>query len=339
MIWHRGTALVLVVLGIPVVGATEPLERTTQRGPVTATVRLEPAEPVIGDVLSLTVDVLAEPEVEVLMPAFGEALEQYAIVDFVPHQKLDDEGRTQTTQRYHIQPNRSGKQAIPPILIEFVDRRGGHSPAPEGRDAHELLTERLDFQVASMLPEGVVQELRDPLGELAKIEPPGSPLWPWIVGGALLLSAAGPFGLRALMEWRRRARRRTAYEIARARLDRLVVRPEPGSPEEIDAFFVELSSVVRNYLEARFELRSPELTTEEFLDQMSGSPDLSHEHQRLLQGFLRRADLVKFARHLPTDEDIRDSVRAAERFLEETREDAPLIDDPLPEATGDAAHV
>jgi hypothetical protein len=339
MIGERVAALVLVALGIPVVAATEPLERTTQRGPVTATVRLEPAEPVIGDVLSLTVDVLAEPEVEVLMPAFGEALAQYAIVDFAPHQELDDEGRTRATQRYRIQPSRSGKQAIPPILIEFVDRRAGHSPAPEGRDAHELLTERLDFEVASVLPEGVAQELRGPLGELAKITPPGSPLWPWLVGGALLLSFAGPFGFRALMEWRRRARRRTAYEIARARLDRLVVRPDPGSPEEIDAFFVELSGVVRDYLEARFELRSPELTTEEFLELMSDSPDLSHEHQRLLQGFLRRADLVKFAGHLPAEEDIRDSVRAAERFLEETRENAPLIDNPLPGSTGDAAHA
>jgi hypothetical protein len=106
------------------------------------------------------------------------------------------------------------------------------------------------------------------------------------------------------------------------------VRPSPTAAEELDAFFVELSDIVRHYLEDRFELRSPELTTEEFLEQMSDSPDLTLEHQRLLRGFLRRADLVKFAQHVPSKEDIQDSVGAAERFLDETRENAPLIDEP-----------
>jgi hypothetical protein len=323
----------------PAARAAEPLERTTQRGPVSATVRLEPAEPVIGDLLTLTVDVVAEPDVELLMPAFGEALERYAIVDFVPHEKLDSEGRSHATHRYRIQPTRSGAQSIPPILIEFVDRRSGQPPAPEEQDAYQLLTERLEFHVASVLPSDVVAELRPPLGELSRLAPPGPPRWPWIVGASLVIATAAPFALRAWVGWRRRARRRTAYEIARARLERLVVRPGPAGPQEIDAFFVELSSVVRHYLEARFELRSPELTTEEFLERMSDSPDLSLDHQRLLRGFLRRADLVKFARHLPSEEDIQDSVGAAERFLDETRESAPLIDEPGPEPTRKAARA
>ena len=318
--------------------AEEPIEQTTERGPVTASLRLEPAQPVIGDVLELTLTVKAEPGVEVLMPAFGEALERYLIVDFVPRESIDDEGRTHATQLYRLQPARSGPQSIPPILVEFVDRRPGQAPAPEGQDAFELLTERIEFEVTSVLAVGALPDLRPALGALGPRQPPAGPRWPWIVAALAGLAAASPLLLRAWLSWSRRLRRRSAYEVARARLDTLTARPRPGTPEEIDAFFVELSSTVRHYLEDRFELRSPELTTEEFLADIGDSPDLSHEHQRLLRDFLRRADLVKFARHVPGEDDIQDSVQVAERFLDETRENAPLAGEHEPREAG-AVHA
>ena len=87
----------------------------------------------------------------------------------------------------------------------------------------------------------------------------------------------------------------------------------------MDAFFVRLSGVIRRYLEDRFALRSPELTTEEFLDELAVSPDLLRSHQEVLRDFLRRADLVKFAHYLPTSSDVEDSLDTARRFLEATR--------------------
>ena len=141
-----GTLLGLVALGTYEIRAEGQLEGTTERGPVTASVRLEPAQPVIGDVLELTLTVRAEPDVELLMPAFGEALERYSIVDFVPREKIDDQGHTHAIQRYRLQPAHSGPQSIPSILVEFVDHRPGHPTAPEGEDAYELLTERIEFE-------------------------------------------------------------------------------------------------------------------------------------------------------------------------------------------------
>ena len=332
-----GTLVWGLALASDAPAAEEALELSTERGPLTVHLRLEPAQPVIGDVLELTLTVRAEPGVETLMPAFGEALERYLILEFVPREEIDDEGRTHATQRYLLQPARSGPQSIPPILVEFVDRRPGHAPASEGADAYELLSERLEFEVASVLPSGAVPDLRPALGPLPKRKLPTGPRWPWVVGALAALGAVSPFLVRVWIRWRARARRRSAYEIARARLDRLVAGARPRSLEEIDVFFVELSSTVRHYLEDHFELRSPELTTEEFLSGISGSPDLSLEHQRLLRDFLRRADLVKFAQHLPDEGDIQDSVRAAERFLDETRENAPLIE--APDLNKEAVHA
>ena len=88
----------------------------------------------------------------------------------------------------------------------------------------------------------------------------------------------------------------------------------------MDRFFVRLSAVIRRYLEDRFGLRSPELTTEEFLQELARSPDLFAQHRDLLTAFLTRADLVKFANYVPDESGVEESVEAAQRFLEETRE-------------------
>ena len=68
-------------------------------------------------------------------------------------------------------------------------------------------------------------------------------------------------------------------------------------------------------------MRSPELTTEEFLELMVGSPDLGRGHQTLLRELLGRADLVKFARFVPEAHAVEESVASLRTFLDETRAD------------------
>jgi hypothetical protein len=296
----------------------ESLESVAERGPVAATVRVAPAAPVIGDAIRLELEVSAEAGVELLMPEFGEALGRFAIVDFAPSERVDDQGRTIALQRYTLQPSRSGPQGIPPLLIEFVDRRPGRPAAPEGEDAYELLTERLEFEVAGVLPEDAPLELRPARGELPPLAPPGRPLWPLLLAGTVALAALSPFAWRAWLARRARIRRRSAYEVARSELDALLYGPRPDA-RAMDGFYVALSGIVRCYLEERFALRSPELTTEEFLDALADSPELVRAHRRLLQEFLSGADLVKFAHFIPAPDDVEQSIAAAQRFLEETR--------------------
>ena len=84
--------------------------------------------------------------------------------------------------------------------------------------------------------------------------------------------------------------------------------------------FVRLTDIVRRYLEDHLGLRSPELTTEEFLEELSRSPDLVRSHRAQLEGLLKTADLVKFAHMVPEAADVEQSIQAAQRFIEDTRE-------------------
>jgi hypothetical protein len=319
------TFAALVAVTLLPSNVTAALKKKSELGPVKVTVELEPEKPLIGDPVILTVRVVAEKDVEVLMPEFGEALDRFSILDFTPRQTIDDQGRILQSQSYRLQPSFSGKHTIPPILIEFVDRRPGERQAPKGEDAYELLTERIEFEVKSVLPDDASAELKPPMGELEPLGPPPPAKWPWVVGFIVILAAASPFVARAFVEWRRRARRRSAYDIARMRLERLLASRRPGF-DGVDAFYVELSGIVRRYLEDRFDMRAPELTTEEFLEAVQQSPELVRSHQTMLREFLRQADLVKFARVQPSDQDIQGSIDSARSFLDETQENAPMIE-------------
>jgi hypothetical protein len=310
--------------------AGEASSRVNELGPVKVTTTLNPTQATIGDEITLDIQVEAEAGVEVLMPEFGESLQRYTILNFVPRQQIDDRGKSVFTQRYTLQPAMSGEQFIPPILVEFVDHRPGQKPAPDEFDAYEILTDRIDFQVASVVPQGAANELQPPLGPLDLTRARSRSLLGVAVLSTLVAATAVVSLVVVWRRRRRRARRRNAYEVARRRLDQLLARPWPQDGPAVEAFFVSISYIVRRYLEDRFELRAPELTTEEFLALAGTAPDLTDEHRSLLRDFLRQADLVKFAGTYASEAEIRLSSDLAARFLEETRENAPLIEDPEP---------
>ena len=300
----------------PPVEEAATLSAETREGLVAATVSLTPAEPRLGDTLVLTLAVVAEAGVSVEMPVFGDALGRFGIVDYTPRRQTTEDGGVEATQRYTLQSPSSGRQRIPRLRIEYVDARDGSTDAR----LRELLTDELSFVVAAVLPEGeVVDELRPPRAALAALEGPWlARYWPWLAAGAVVLAVGGA----ALVVWLRRAEERareTAYDRALGRLERLrrLGLPDSGA---MDGWYVELSDIVRRYIEERFALRAPELTTEEFLLEAGRSADLSPPHRELLTDFLARCDQVKFARYSPAQDESRETLRVAERFLAETRE-------------------
>ncbi|MFN2374995.1 MAG: hypothetical protein ABR538_00535, partial [Candidatus Binatia bacterium] len=185
------------------------LEKTAERGPVKARVRLEPAAPVIGDTVTLVLEVTAADGIDLVMPEFGQSLERFSVREFVPKEALDASGNTVSSQRYVLEPPLSGPQAIPPLMIEFVDRRPGQKPAPEGEPSYEIVTERIPFEVASVVPEGASNELKPLRERLEPLREPGSP-WPWVIALLLVAVVVGPLLWRRWQAARAEGRRRSA---------------------------------------------------------------------------------------------------------------------------------
>ena len=278
-----------------------------EEGPVTARVALAPIDPEVGDRLHLLIEVTAAPGVDVAMPAFADALGRYAIVDFRPVQRTDADGSFQS-QRYTLDAPFSGRQRIPRLRMTFTDRR---DDVPK---EYEILTDEIPFEVRSVLPSSDFAAVLDPLrGEL---DLPMPLRWLWFALGAILVVGVGYVGYRRWSAQRAIEFVELAHERALRRLDVLERTGLPDAPS-VDRWYVELSDIVRRYIEERFDLRAPELTTEEFLTVAENSVDLG-ERQTLLKAFLERCDAVKFARYSPEQAESRDAIASARRFLEET---------------------
>lgn len=146
--------------------------------------------------------------------------------------------------------------------------------------------------------------------------------WYWWLLGALALAAL----IAAIVWFLRRGPAKPAppppppHLRARHRLNAALDRLHDPR-----AFCIAVSDALRIYLEERFHLRAPERTTEEFLIELQTSPTLTAGQKRTLADFLGNCDLVKFARHEPTEADLRGLHGNALRLVEET---APRASEP-----------
>lgn len=90
----------------------------------------------------------------------------------------------------------------------------------------------------------------------------------------------------------------------------LITQPKP--------FCILVSDTIRFYLEERFNFHAPERTTEEFLYELQKTNLLLPDQKESLGEFLKRCDLVKFARYEPREVELRDLHDSAVRLVEET---------------------
>lgn len=114
---------------------------------------------------------------------------------------------------------------------------------------------------------------------------------------ALVVLAALVAGLVALVRYvarRVKEHRMSPVERAWVELDRLLKKGLPGRGRYKD-FYVELTMVVRRYVQRQHGVVAPHLTTEEFFDATRNAPSFPKSTLDELIDFLRKADMVKFA--------------------------------------------
>lgn len=142
-----------------------------------------------------------------------------------------------------------------------------------------------DGRIASGVSAEDIRDIRGPKDD--------RPEWilPAVIAGAGLAALAG-YGV-----WRRRRVRPvpgpSPLELAERRLEQI---RRLMTPVDSYRFAVEISAVVREYIEHRFAVGATQLTTEEFLRKMLESSDAAlARHRLLLSDFLHQCDIVKFA--------------------------------------------
>ena len=141
----------------------------------------------------------------------------------------------------------------------------------------------------------------------------------------LLAVAMGATAFVALRRRRRSPEARPLDPVAEARnaLARLLASDWLARGLHGD-FYVELTAIVRRYIERTTGVDAPDQTTEEFLRVMEHHTGFPMERRTALSAFLEAADLVKFAAQIPGEHEVAAAVAATRRFCDlETAAETP----------------
>ena len=205
--------------------------------------------------------------------------------DFVEEPATDKDGRTTSVTRWRLEPNplAEGDERRRYRLAPFVVQVGESS-----------------FATAPVL--FAPPAAREPAKGELEIDPSRDlPPLSWKLVGVCAAALAGALLLLALayLVFRKiklavRVHRMSPIERALYELDKLIRKGLPGRGFYKD-FYVELTMVVRRYIERQYGVRAPNLTTDEFLRAAGANAEFTQASVAELKTFLESADLVKFA--------------------------------------------
>jgi hypothetical protein len=323
--WRAGTGCLLAALaGVPLASgaalgtpakaerpaAAAPDAPPAKPAPVRVSSRIDRRSVPIGTPFRYTVEVRGPRSVELLVPILEGQLGELNVVDFGEEPVREEGGETVVTRWYSLVAYRPGYLLIPGLTVQYRDA-GGTLGRTDGED--------IGIVVASLL-EGVPET-----ADIRDIKPPVAVPFDWtpVLLGAGALAVLG-IVVVGVVWWVRRwnapapvvvrpADVEALEALARLRHTRL------DDAAALAAWYVALSGIVRTYIERRFGVRAPEMTTEEFMVAVQRDARLLPSHRELLAGLLAGCDLVKFARHVPNTDASEGAYEAARQFVTETR--------------------
>ena len=287
-VWHLPVlaAAFAAVVGAPLAGHGAATADLSKNG-VTLTVASAPDRVDVARDFEVTVKAVVPAGRSIVMPDLRDRFRGFSVAeDFAEEPAVDADGSTTYVSSWRLVPKPCEKvYKLAPFVVSVM---------PQDATSQE------SFYTAPVYFEGPAA--REPVTGGIEVDPKKDlpPLsWKLVRTCALALLAAA--ALIVVVWWtvkkilqKVREHRMSPIERAMLELDRLLKKGLPGRGRYKD-FYVELTMVVRRYIQRRHAVRAPNLTTDEFLRAAAANPAFTREALAELKHFLESADMVKFA--------------------------------------------
>jgi hypothetical protein len=314
--------------------------RQETKGPVTLTLSVTPETLDPSQSAYISIEVLAERGVTIHKRDYRQALlegdRQFAcrIVDSGSEKATPThDGRLRWRSEFEIEFFLPGEYELPEAEVSFLDVRAISSQADPTDDTAGIEEQTLTTEPISIVVSGPLtgQLSEADLRQITRLDPVELPrdwgVWIWL-GPLTVIVAVLPVIWVAMSLRRRRAEPAAcipAHIWAEQQFAALLAEDLPGGGR-VREFYYRVSDVVRGYIQRRFTVCAPEMTTEECLVTTADDTRLGASEVSELDRFLHACDAVKYARHEPGHGESDTLVLVARDFVERTREDlAPTI--------------
>jgi len=239
------------------------------------TLKVDPARSMF-----LTVTAKAKPSVKVELPDLRDRVVGFSLAeDFEEEPKTEKDGRVKRVVNWRLVPEPCAEvYKLKPFAVGDAVCGPLYFEAPAAR---EPVTGDIEVEVSKDLPPLSWRLVGICAAALTALAAVVAALW-WLV----------KFLMRKLKE-----HRMSPIERAWVELDRLIKKGLPGRGRYKD-FYVELTMVVRRYVQRKYGIKAPHMTTEEFLREVSSDSSRTaglSSNTSALRKFLESADMVKFA--------------------------------------------
>lgn len=207
-----------------------------------------------------------------------------------------------------LAPFEAGTYRLPPV---WVQRTVGQKVDTLEFEAPELEVKTMPVDTSTFIPHDIKGQIGYPLTFREVI--------PWVLGGLALCALV----LLCIRLYRNRSRKEDAgpkdppYVVALRKLDRYRG-DRYWAPDQQKAFYSGVTDALKEYMEARFGVDAPEMTTAELFDALKSEKDITPATHADLKDLFERADFVKFAKHLASDSENATVLPVAVKFVTDT---------------------
>ena len=272
----------------------------------------------IGEQIEYKISVQAPADAAVVFPE-GQTFGALEMVKTNPTDTLKEAGKFRLEKAYYLTQFDEGKYTIPQQKIQISHK--------------DFYTDSLLVEVHNVAVDTLKQPLYDakPIAEVTS--PSSSHLWLWIIGiVALLLTAAALyFFVFRKKKLSAEEERKKLPPFERAIQDLKDLQNSKYLIEsQHKAYYTRLTDIVKEYLEDEVHILAKESTTDELLAkindlQQTGKLHLLAETISNLKRVLQNADLVKFAKSKPSDNNAEYDRETIENVVIKTQEAIPVI--------------
>ena len=286
-----------------------PRVEENQFGPMRITLTIDPPNVEIqrDTLVSLRID--APDHMEISLPPLEDRFTGFSLAGQFERDPESRDGRTTREIHLRLTPIVSDSYRVAPIPITYIDQ--SVTPPLSGwfPTAHMDLNLRSPWTVE---PGDTIADTLAPLWIHASFKTIA------IAVAVAILCIAVVIVLWKLMgrvKERITVRRMSPRERALRELRQLLSK-DLTKRGLVKSFYLELTMVVRRYIERQHGVRAPEQTTEEFLAEISRDPRFMESVLARLRDFLKAADMVKFAAYQPSNEAIDTATQTARGYIE-----------------------
>lgn len=267
----------------------------------------------IGDQVRMFIKATPDKNERLIWAVIPDTFNNLEVVEKGKIDTLQENGLTTYKQRLLITGWDSGMFRIPPF--EFTS-------APAQGQPYKVTTDSFMLTVQTV-PVDTTKPFR-PIADIMPVEYTWRDYIWYIVGGLIALILIGiviyyfmrnkgvkapPRAPKKPVETPNQKALRLLEELDKKQL---------WQQDQVKLYYVELTDILRTYIEERFNTRAMELTSDELLQVVSRHRDMARYEQQLSM-VLRTADMAKFAKAQPLQQEHIDAFEYTKTFIKETK--------------------